>query len=186
MSQSKSCKDLKIKVLRANKSVEMVILMKYLILFIFLWTNTLFAQTAPKAYITHDGGLFDTPKLHVDSTVVKFGEMAEAFKSNPEAYQFAKKYDDQIEKSQLYLWGGVGAAIIYLSATIGRDFQPGVYWGIFTAGFVTGGYYNAQATSNFYKAINSYNGFTKTPEKTPNVGIGFSKEVPNLVLNWSF
>lgn len=93
--------------------------------------------------------------------------MAEAFDSNPEAYQFAKKSDDQIEKSQLFLFGGLGAAIIYLSVTKGSDFQPGVYWGIFTAGFVTGLFNNAQATSNFYKAINSYNGLTKTPEKTP-------------------
>ncbi|MGZ3769447.1 MAG: hypothetical protein ACXVCP_13060 [Bdellovibrio sp.] len=160
--------------------------MKFFVLFIFFCANISFAQTAPKAYLTHDGGVFEIPKLHVDNKVVKYGEMAEAFKDNPEAYQYAKKYEEQMILSQRWLWGGLGAAIVYLTATARHDFQPAIYWGIFATGFFTGGYYSAEATSNFYKAINAYNGITDTPEKIPAVGIGFLKETPNVVLNWFF
>lgn len=128
----------------------------------FLFTQTLFAK--PKAYFeVEDRFWYPNPRIVVDGNEYKPGfwgirGLPEAFASNPKAQAYAESFDSYRKCTVISMWAGLGAALAYLVATSGDDYDSGTYWSIFGVGFVTGTMCAARGQTKLRKAINTYNG----------------------------
>ncbi|MFN8847263.1 MAG: hypothetical protein ACK5V3_13735 [Bdellovibrionales bacterium] len=77
-------------------------------------------------------------------------------RKNPEAYQLAKDHESYMSKSSLYLWGGLSLAISYLAFS-GKNYNQGLYWGIFGSGLGMSLYEKSKGNDALTKALTIYN-----------------------------
>jgi len=79
------------------------------------------------------------------------------FRNNPQAFELAQLSKKQRMASTWLIWGGLGVAITYLVSVDRDDYNDGVYWGLFAAGYIPGLYYDYQSRKNLNRAITLYN-----------------------------
>ncbi|MBK7890358.1 MAG: hypothetical protein IPJ84_05755 [Bdellovibrionales bacterium] len=129
------------------------------------------------AFITSEPGFFAAPMptIHIDGKVHKMGtfemgyEVAEAMRSNPVAYEWAKKHEAYSTVSSVALWGSYAAALAYLLSARSDDRNAGgIYWGIIGVGLLTAIGCKKAADAYLYRAINAFNGVSdgSTPPQT--------------------
>lgn len=130
-----------------------------------------------RAYITSEPGFFSLamPVVHVDGTDHKVGtfemgyEVADAMKSNPVAYEWAKKHEAYSTASSIALWGSYAAGLAYLFSARSDDRNAeGVHWVIIGVGLFTAIGCKKAADAYLYRAINAFNGVSdgSTPPQT--------------------
>lgn len=134
-----------------------------------------------RAFITSEPGFFAAtmPTIHIDGKDHKMGtfemgyEVAEAMRSNPVAYEWAKKHETYSTVSSIALWGGYAAALaLVLSSppSTQRDVRrtETLYWTILGVGIFTAIGCKKAADAYLYRAINAFNGVNdgSTPPQT--------------------
>lgn len=137
--------------------------MKRLMFVVLILSSFIGAQAhEPKAYFSRMPGFFTPPQMTVDGKpydangfTYRF-EIADAMKSNPEAFQQAQIHEESMTRSSLYLWGGVGIAIAYLFSQR-QNYNAGIYWGIFGTGLVFSVYEQRKGHEALNRAITIYN-----------------------------
>lgn len=97
----------------------------------------------------------DGQKFEAKTMTYKF-EISAAMKSNPNAYVQARNHEQFMDRSSLYLWGGLGLAVAYLISQ-GKNYSPNVYWGIFGAGLGISLYEKSKGNTALQSAITIYN-----------------------------
>lgn len=160
---------------------------------LFLSLSTAQAQQT-KAYIEMEPGFFSVPVLIVNDKPTGYWDMDEAMKDNPQAYEYAQKYESYALWGNVALWGGLLGGLGYLIAESSRDggfdddrFNSGAYYGLLLGGLVVGGTLLQRSQSYFYKAINTYNGVgMKASASYINVSVHPQKDGGGLSFIYSF
>lgn len=163
-------------------------------------STTLAAET--RAYFTSDPSFFtwgNPTHVYVDGKEHKMAafemgyEIAEAMKSNPIAYEWAKKHEAYSTASSIALWGGYAAALaILISSPRDResvDTTLSAYWTVFGVGLFTAIGCKQAADAYLYRAINAFNGVndgTAPPQTNLGIDILPTRDGASLALQLEF
>ncbi len=106
------------------------------------------SQAEVKAYFEHDGHMFSMDKVVIDGKEISDSwgvySISEAMSKNTQARELAELHESYARRGNAWLWGGVGAAVVYgisTSSSNQGNFNPSIYWGVFSVGFFTGVYH---------------------------------------------
>lgn len=116
-------------------------------------------------------------------------DLTQAMKSNPEAVEYAERASTQHAIGTSLMLGGLAGALGYSFATVGNhNWNGGVYWLIFLAGFLPGTFFEAASAINLNKAINAYNGISSryTRIKPDKLMLIPNNDGAVAALRWSF
>lgn len=128
---------------------------------------TLNLLAAPKAYFSHDGGLFSLTKLHINGKVHdakwQYFDIREAVRSNPQALIYAQKHRKYALWSNRLIWLGLAAGIAYLIGPASEDKSISIselisYFGILTVGLIPASVMQSKSKQYLHKAVNEFNG----------------------------
>ena len=150
------------------------------------------AAGVPDAYIDMEPGFFQGPPkvvidgkdLHRGFLFLGYDGLAKAVRENSTALEYAQKHEKYAQWAGIAIWGGVGASLAYLAIAEPGNVSSSLDWGIFSAGLITGIFFERRATAYLFKAINSYNGVD--PSKTSEVGLSITPMTSGAALSLSY
>lgn len=139
-----------------------------------------------RAYLTSEPGFFSAPKpkVTIDNRTFESGafemgyEVADAMKSNPVAYEWAKKHESYSTISSIALWGSYAAGLALLFSipepTAEQSYKEqrrstlDAYIVVLSVGIFTAIGCKKAADAYLYRAINAFNGVSdgSTPPQT--------------------
>ncbi len=171
-----------------------MIIQRTLILFSIFFFSIATLADPPKAYLDMEPGFFSSGmKLYVDGKELNAEfwrlngfSLSEAMKDNPQAFEYARKHETYGRWASISLWSGLGGAITYLAVRGYEDYEPGIYWGIFATGFITGLVLQQKSLAYLFKSINAYNLVGAQTAANLNFKFGVVPDGGAVALTYSF